>query len=76
MLDLTEHEMGPRVQRFRNLFDGISVFDNAANVSINFNPLESESLTHSYGNIADNFTSTEERPAASLNQDGSVSLIG
>ncbi len=76
VLDLTEHEMGPRVQRFRNLFDGISVFDNAANVSINFNPLESKSLTHSYGNIADNFTSSVERPAASVNQDGSVSLIG
>ncbi len=73
---MTEHEMDPRVSRYRNLFDGFSVFDNAANVSINWNPFDSYSLTHAYANIADNFNSTEERPAASVNQDGSVSLIG
>ena len=34
VVDMTEHEMDPRVSRYRNLFDGFSVFDNAANVSI------------------------------------------
>jgi hypothetical protein len=76
VVDMTEHEMDPRVSRYRNLFDGFSVFDNAANVSIKWNPFDSYSLTHAYANIADNITSTEERPAASVNKDGSVSLIG
>ena len=38
VLDLTQHEMDPSVSRFRNMFDPVSVFDNAANVSVNFNP--------------------------------------
>ena len=76
VLDLTEHEMNPRVERFRNIFDPVSVFDNAAHVSVNFNPFGSKTFTHSYANISNNFTSSEERPAASVNQDGSVSLIG
>lgn len=76
VLDLTQHEMDPSVSRFRNMFDPVSIFDNAANVSVNFNPLESKTLTHSYANISNNFTASEERPAASVNQDGSVSLIG
>ncbi len=77
VLDITtEHEMDPRVSRYRNLFDGFSVFDNAANVSIKWNPFDSYSLTHAYANIADNFNSIDERPAASVNRDGSVSLIG
>ena len=73
---MAEHEMDPRVSRYRNLFDGFSVFDNTANVFIKWNPFDSYSLTHAYANIANNFTSTEERPAASVNKDGSVSLIG
>jgi pimeloyl-ACP methyl ester carboxylesterase len=76
VLDLTEHEMDPRVQRYRNMLDPVAVFDNAANVSVNFNPFASKTLTHSYANISNNFTSSEERPAASVNRDGSVSLIG
>ena len=68
--------MDPRVERYRNIFDPVSVFDNAANVSVKFNPFGSKSLTHSYANISNNFISSEERPAASVNQDGSVSLIG
>ena len=76
VLDLTEHEMNPAVARFRNMFDPVSIFDNAANVSVDFNPLESKTLTHSYANISNNFTSSEERPTSSVNQDGSVSLIG
>ena len=71
VLDLTEHEMDPRVQRYKYMFHPVAVFDNAANVSVN-----SKTLTHSYANVSNNFTSSEERPAASVNQDGSVSLIG
>jgi len=72
VLDMTEHEMDPKVERYRNMLDGISVFDNAANVSIDWNPFNSYSLTHSYANIADNFTSTEEQPAVSDNQENAV----
>ena len=72
VLDMTEHEMDPKVERYRNLLDPISVFDNAANISIDFNPFDSYSLMHSYSNIADNFTSTEEQPVVSDNKEITV----
>ena len=42
------------VDRYRNWFDPVSIFDRGAKKSIKWNVLDSGSLTHDYSNIADN----------------------
>ena len=42
------------VDRYRNLVDPVSISDRGAKKSIKWNVLDSGSLTHDYGNIADN----------------------
>ena len=42
------------VDRYRNWFDPVSIFDRGAQKSIKSNVLDSGSLTHDYSNIADN----------------------
>ena len=42
------------VDRYRNWFDPVSIFDRGAKNSIKWNVLDSGSLTHDYSNIADN----------------------
>ena len=62
------------VDRYRNWTDVVSILDRSAVKSIKWNPFESKSLTHDYGNIASNFTSSVTKPVASTNADGSISL--
>ena len=64
------------VDRYRNWFDPVSVFDRSAVKSVKWNPFEASSLTHDYSNIADSFTSSKQVPIATENPDGSTSLIG
>ncbi len=42
------------VDRYRNWFDPVSIFDRGAKKSIEWNVMDSGSLTHDYINIADN----------------------
>ena len=63
------------VDRYRNWFDPVSVFDRSAVKSVKWNPFESSSLTHDCSNIAEKMTSSEQVPVSSENPDGSVSLI-
>ncbi len=42
------------VDRYRNWFDPVYVFDRGAKKSVKWNLLDSGSLTHDYSNIADN----------------------
>jgi hypothetical protein len=65
-----------KVERYRNWIDPVSVFDRSAVKSVKWNPFESTSLTHDYGNIAKQFTSEEVKPTSTGNPDGTVSLIG
>ena len=64
------------VDRYRKWFGPVSVFDRSAVKSVKSNPFSSKSLTHDYGNIANDLTSSEQAPVATENLDGSVSLIG
>ena len=64
------------VSRYRNWTDPVSMFDRSAVKSIKWNPFESTSLTHDYGNIAKDFTSSVDKPVSSTNADGTASLIG
>ena len=69
---------GPKTsntERYRNWADPVSILDRSATKSIKWNPLDAGSLTHDYGNIAKDFTSTETRPISTDNLDGSTSLI-
>ena len=63
------------VSRFRNWTDPISIFDRSAVKSIKRNPFSSTSLTHDYSNIANDFTSSVDKPTSSTNADGSTSMI-
>ena len=65
-----------QVDRYRNWFDPVSVFDRSAVKSLKLNPFEASSLTHDYSNIAKDFTSSEQVQVSSENADGSTSLIG
>jgi hypothetical protein len=63
------------VDRYRNLGDPISVFDRSATNSVKWNPFDSFSLTHDYGNIAYKFTSGNSANSFGFrNADGSASL--
>ena len=64
------------VDRCRTWLDPVSMFDRSAVKSVKWNPFESSSLSQDYSNIAKDFTSSEQVPAASENPDGSISLIG
>ena len=65
-----------KVDRYRNWFDPVNMFDRSAVKSVKWNPLESISLTHDYSNIATDFTSSELVPVSSENPGGSISLLG
>ena len=52
VMDLLGSE-SENVDRYRNWFDPVSVFDRGAKKSIKWNVLDSGSLTHDYSNIAD-----------------------
>ena len=52
VMDLLGSE-SENVDRYRNGFDPVSVFDRGAKKSIKWNVLDSGSLTHDYSNIAD-----------------------
>ena len=52
------------------------MFDRSAVKSVKLNPFEASTLTHDYSNIAKDFTSSAQVPAASTNPDDSLSLIG
>ena len=57
--------LGPEsenVDRYRNWFDLVSIFDRSAKKSIKWNVLDSGSLTHDYSNIADNVKSWDYVP--------------
>ena len=64
------------VDRYRNWFDRVSMFDRSAVKSVKWNPLEASSLPHDYTNIAKDYTSSKQVPVAAESPDGSVSLIG
>jgi hypothetical protein len=64
-----------KVDRYRNMGDPVSIFDGSANNSIKWNPFNSKSLTHDYGNIATKFTSGGATSSVGwTNPDGSISL--
>jgi hypothetical protein len=63
-----------KVDRYRNWFDPVSVFDRSAERSFKANPFDSFSMTHDYGNIATKFTSDPTSANGWLNPDGSASL--
>ena len=63
------------VDRYRNWTDPVSMFDRSAVKSIKWNPLNSSSLTHDFSNIANDFTSSVDKPVSSTNADGTTSLI-
>jgi hypothetical protein len=50
-----------QVDRYRNLGDPVSTFDRSATKSVKWNPFDSSSLTHDYGNIAYKFKSGNRR---------------
>ena len=52
------------VDRYRNLYDPISMFDRSAVNYVKWSPFESSSLTHDDSNIAKDFTSL--RASASI----------
>ncbi len=57
--------LGPEaenVDRYRNWFDPVSIFDRGAKKSVKWNVLDSGSLTHDYSNIAENKTSGDFAP--------------
>ena len=66
------------VDLYRNWTGPVSVFDRSAVKSVKLNPFGSSSLSlaHDYSNIAKDFTSSVQVPAASTNLDGSISFIG
>ena len=64
------------VDRYRNWFDPVSMFDRSAVKSVKWNPFESSSLTHDYSNMTKDFTSSEQVPVSSEYLDGSISLSG
>jgi hypothetical protein len=64
------------VDRCRNWFDPVSMFDRSAVKSVKWNPFQSSSLTHDCSNIAKDSTSSEQVPAAYTNPNGSTSLTG
>ena len=62
VMDLLGSE-AENVDRYRNWFDPVSVFDRGANKkNIKWNVLDSGSLTHDYSNIADNVKSWDYVP--------------
>ena len=61
VMDLLGSE-SENVDRYRNWFDLISVFDRGAKKSIKWNVLDSGSLTHDYSNIADNVKTWDKVP--------------
>ena len=63
------------VERYRNWIDPVSVFDRSAVKSVKWNPFETTSLTHDYGNIATQFKPDEVTPVATDTPDRSVALI-
>ena len=67
---------GGTVERYRHYGDPVSILDRSAKSSIKLNPTTSLSLTHDYSEMAGKFTSTEDKPEDTLNQDGTTSLIG
>ena len=57
--------LGPEaenVDRYRNWFDPVSIFDRGAKKSVKWNVLDSGSLTHDCSNIAENKTSWDFTP--------------
>ena len=74
-LDLTGQDYG-NIGRYRNWFDPKSILVRPASRNFKWNPFDTSSLTHEYGNIAKNFTSEEVKPVATENSDNSISLIG
>ncbi len=50
------------VDRYRNWFDPVSIFDRGAKESVKWKVLDSGSLTHDYTNIAENKTSWDFVP--------------
>ena len=50
------------VDRYRNWLDPVSIFDRGAKQSVNWNVLDSGSLTHDYINIADNVRTWDRVP--------------
>ena len=52
VMDLLGSE-SENVDRYRNRFDPVSIFDRGAKTNIKWNGLDSGSLTHDYSNIAD-----------------------
>ena len=63
-----------KVERYRNWFDPVSVFDRSAARSFKGNPFDSSSMTHDYGNIATQFTNDPTSANGWMNPDGSASL--
>ena len=61
VMDILGYE-AENVDRYRNWFDPVSVFDRGAKKSIKWNVLDSGSLTHDYSNIADNVKSWDYIP--------------
>ena len=64
------------VERYRHYADPFSVLDRSAHSSFKLNPTSSLSLTHDYSEMAAKFTSTENKPAETINQDGTTTLNG
>jgi len=62
VMDLLGSE-AENVDRYRNWFDPVSIFDRGAKKSIKWNVLDSGSLTHDYSNITENKTSWDFAPA-------------
>lgn len=63
------------VDRYRNWGDPFSVFDRSARRSVKWNPFDSMSFTHDYGNLAPKFSSGGDKVAFGWrNSDGSESL--
>ncbi len=65
-----------KLERFKNAGDPVAMFDNSAKTSIKTNLFSSPTLTHAHDNISSQFKTTEIQPTTSINQDGSVSMIG
>jgi pimeloyl-ACP methyl ester carboxylesterase len=64
-----------QVDRYRNVFDPVSMFDGSAKNSIKGNPFDSKSLTHDYSNIANKFQAGGADHAYGWqNPDGTTSL--
>ena len=64
------------MDRYRNLFDPVSVFDGSANNSIKWNPFDNTSATHTFQNLGEQFKSEgSENANGWVNPDGTTSLI-